>query len=59
MKVELEFNTEINDKAEILAKMAQLVKTAKELGFNLEEAELGSKEKHKEKMEKVEDEIKI
>ena len=47
MKVELEFNTNINDKSKILAKIAQVVKVANELGFNLEEVELESDEGEK------------
>ena len=48
MKVELEFNTNISDKSEILVKIAQVVKAANELGFNLEEVELESDEEEKE-----------
>jgi hypothetical protein len=63
MKIELEFSTQMNDKSEVLTKISHLVKTASELGFNLEEVELESdsekdreKEKHKdEKDEENED----
>ncbi len=49
-KVELEFTTDISDKSEILTKISQIVKTANELGFDLEEAELESpKIKYKDK----------
>jgi len=52
-KVELEFTTDISDKSEILTKVSQIVKTANELGFNLEEAELESaKIKYKDKEKK-------
>jgi len=52
-KVELEFTTDISDKSEILTKISQIVKTANELGFNLEEAELESaKIKYKDKEKK-------
>ena len=35
MKVELEFDTKIEDTSEVLAKLSQLAKSAKDLGFNL------------------------
>lgn len=40
MKVELEFETEMKDGSEVLAKLSQLAKSAKDLGFNLQEVEL-------------------
>ncbi|MEX0763616.1 MAG: hypothetical protein WEC35_00385 [Nitrosopumilaceae archaeon] len=40
MKVELEFNTEIDNEVEILTRVSQIVKTAKKLGFNIEEVEI-------------------
>jgi len=40
MKVELEFETEMEDKSEVLAKLSQLAKAAKDLGFSLQEVEL-------------------
>lgn len=58
MKVKLEFRTDMSDKSEILEKVSQIVKNAKELGFNLDEAELESKEK-KEKDKETKEKIKV
>ena len=35
MKVELEFNTKLTDMTDILQKVSQMVKSAKEQGFDL------------------------
>lgn len=40
MKVELELDTEMEDTSEVLAKLSQLAKSAKDLGFNLQEVEM-------------------
>ena len=40
MKVELEFNTTLENEAEILLRVSQIVKAAKKLGFNIEEVEI-------------------
>lgn len=39
MKVEVEFSTKSGDKAEVLSKIAQLVRTANELGLSIKEIE--------------------
>lgn len=44
MKVELEFDTKIEDTSEVLAKLSQLAKSAKDLGFNLLEVEIESED---------------
>lgn len=40
MKVELEFKVETDDKAEVLSKTAELVKTAQQHGFDFLELEI-------------------
>ena len=42
MKVELEFNTELTDMTDILQKISQIVKSAKEQGFDIAEVEVES-----------------
>ena len=42
MKVELEFNTKLTDMTDILQKISQIVKSAKEQGFNIVEVEVES-----------------
>ncbi len=44
MEVEIEFITETKDKAEILNKVAQLSRTASELGLNIKEIEFEEEE---------------
>lgn len=40
MKIELEFKTDSNDKAEILSKLVEVVKIAQQQGLELEEIEI-------------------
>ena len=42
MKVELEFNTKLTDMLDILQKVSQMVKSAKEQGFDIVEVEVES-----------------
>ena len=42
MKVELEFNTKLTDMTDILQKISQMVKSAKEQGFDIAEVEVES-----------------
>ncbi len=44
MKVEVEFKVESNDKAEILAKLVDVIKVAQEKGLELDEIEMESEE---------------
>ena len=45
MKMELEFNTKLTDVSDILQKISQIVKSAKELGFDITEVEVESDKK--------------
>jgi hypothetical protein len=42
LKVELEFNTKLTDMPDILQKVSQIVKSAKEEGFDIVEVEVES-----------------
>jgi hypothetical protein len=45
MKMELEFNTKLTDVPDILQKISQIVKSAKEQGFDITEVEIESDNK--------------
>jgi hypothetical protein len=51
MKLELEFDTKMDDGSEVLAKLSQLAKSAKDLGFNLQEVELEQEDSDSEEKE--------
>jgi hypothetical protein len=42
MKVELEFNTKLTDMPDVLQKISQITKSAKEQGFDIVEVEVES-----------------
>ena len=49
MKIEIVFNTKLTDVPEILQKVSQMVKSAKEQGFDVTEVELESEGEEDEK----------
>ena len=49
MKIEIEFNTKLTDVPEVLQKVSQMVKSAKEQGFDVTEVELESEDEEDEK----------
>jgi len=48
MNVEVEFSTKSSDKAEVLSKIAQLARTANELGLSIKEIEFEEDESEEE-----------
>ncbi|MEM2855723.1 MAG: hypothetical protein QW416_01285 [Candidatus Nitrosocaldaceae archaeon] len=44
MEIELEFASKVNDKAEILTKLVDVIKIAEQQGFSLKEIELEDEE---------------
>ena len=44
MKIEIEMTTELTDMSEILHKVTQIVNSAKQQGFNIQELEIESNE---------------
>lgn len=49
MRVEVEFMAKSSDKAEILGKIAQLARTANELGLSIKEIEFEEEEEEEDK----------
>jgi hypothetical protein len=53
VEVEIEFKAKGNNKAEIIGKIAQLAKSAEELGLSIKEIEFEEEEEEKEEMKEI------